>query len=59
MARKISIEEYTETIASRLRTLEWMEPVSKVDPDLKVMPEVLALWGVGRLGREETGTWRH
>jgi hypothetical protein len=59
MARKVSVEEYTERIAPRLRTLAWMEPVSKVDPDLKVMPDVLAFWGVAPLGREETGAWKH
>ena len=59
MARKVSIEEYTERIAPRLRTLAWMEPVSKEDPGLKVMPDVLAFWGVAPLGREETGVWKH
>jgi hypothetical protein len=59
MARKVPIEEYTNRIATRLRTLEWMEPVSKEDPDLKVMPEVLAFWGVAPLASEEIRTWKH
>jgi hypothetical protein len=59
MARKVSIEEYTERIAPRLRTLAWMEPISKEDPGLKVMPDVLAFWGVAPLGRAETGAWKH
>jgi hypothetical protein len=59
MARKVSIEEYTKTIAARLRALEWIEPVSREDPGLKVMPDVLAFWGVAPLGREETGSWKH
>jgi hypothetical protein len=40
MARYIPIEEYTERIAPRLRALERREP------EPKVMPQVLEVWGV-------------
>jgi hypothetical protein len=40
MARLIPIEEYTQRIAPRLRALE------RTEPEPKVMPDVLAAWGI-------------
>jgi hypothetical protein len=40
MARKVSIDEYTAGIAPRLRALE------RSEPDPKVMPQILKIWGV-------------
>jgi hypothetical protein len=53
MARYIPIAEYTQRIAPRLRALERREP------EPKVMPQVLEVWGVAPLGGEETATWKH
>jgi hypothetical protein len=52
MARYIPIEEYTERIAPRLRTLERREP------EPKLMPQVLEAWGVSPSGDEPIERFR-
>ncbi|MXP66124.1 hypothetical protein E0493_22560 [Roseomonas sp. M0104] len=50
MQRFISIEDFTKQIAPALLELE------RTEPEPKVMPEVLAIWGLGPQPRRRVGT---